>query len=115
MIRLYICRLAFFISVMLVFFCGQAVRVMVDYWLSVWVDGKYKLSTGIYVGVYAAFASGAICFSLTRAILFTEVAMLSAKEMHGHMAEKVLRSPQLFFDQVCDSAIVFSLSKSWAY
>lgn len=88
---------------------------MVDYWLSVWVDGKYKLSTGIYVGVYAAFSVGAICFSLTRAILFTEVAMLSAKEMHGHMAEKVLRSPQQFFDQVCDSAITFSLSKFWAH
>jgi hypothetical protein len=92
--------LTFFTLVMVIFLSGQAVRVMVDYWLSVWVDGKYHLSSKVYVISYAAFVAGAIIVSLGRAMLFTEVAMVSAKEMHGRMTEKVLRSPQLFFDQV---------------
>ena len=83
-----------------VFLSAQAVRVMVDYWLSVWVDREYHLSTKIYVISYACFTAGAIIFSLARALLFTEAAMLSSKQMHGRMAERVLRSPQLFFDQV---------------
>lgn len=86
--------------VVVIFLFAQAVRVMLDYWLSVWVDRKYQLSTRIYVISYACFAAGAIALSLTRALLFMEAAMLSAKKMHGRMAEKVLRSPQLFFDQV---------------
>lgn len=97
---LYSCRLTFFALVMVIFLSGQAVRVMVDYWLSVWVDGKYNLSSKVYVISYAAFVAGAIVVSLGRALLFTEAAMVSAKEMHGRMTERVLRSPQLFFDQV---------------
>jgi hypothetical protein len=87
--------------VVFIFLLAQAVRVMVDYWLSIWVDRQYHLSTKMYVISYACFSAGAIGFSLTRALLFTEAAMLSAKQMHGRMAERVLRSPQLFFDQVC--------------
>ena len=87
-------------SVVLIFLLAQAVRVMVDYWLSIWVDHQYHLSTKIYVIAYACFCAGAIGFSLSRALLFTEAAMLSAKQMHGRMAERVLRSPQIFFDQV---------------
>jgi len=86
--------------VVFIFLLAQAVRVMVDYWLSIWVDRGYHLSTKIYVIAYAAFSAGAIVLSLSRALLFTEAAMLSAKQMHGRMAEKVLRSPQMFFDQV---------------
>jgi len=95
-----VCRLVFCTSVVFIFLFAQAVRVMVDYWLSIWVDRGYHLSTKIYVIVYAVFSGGAIVLSLTRALAFTEAAMLSAKQMHGRMAERVLRSPQLFFDQV---------------
>lgn len=97
------CRLVFCAWVVFIFLFAQAVRVMVDYWLSIWVDRGYRLSTTIYVIAYAAFSAGAIILSLSRALLFTEAAMLSAKQMHGLMAEKVLRSPQLFFDQVYSS------------
>lgn len=95
-----VCRLTLFTMVTILFLFAQAVRVMVDYWLSIWVDRGYHLSTKIYVISYACFAAGAILLSLSRAVLFTEVAVLSAKQMHGRMAERVLRSPQLFFDQV---------------
>jgi hypothetical protein len=94
------CRLAFFTSVMAVFLMGQALRVMVDYWLSIWVDRKYQLSTRIYVISYACFVGAAITFSLGRALMFTKAALWSARKMHSLMAERVLRSPQLFFDQV---------------
>jgi sugar phosphate permease len=95
-----VCRVPFVTLVTVLFLFAQAVRVMVDYWLSVWVDREYHLSTKIYVISYACFAAGAIVLSLSRALMFTEAAILSAKQMHGRMAERVLRSPQLFFDQV---------------
>ncbi|KAG0612580.1 hypothetical protein M758_6G039100 [Ceratodon purpureus] len=98
-------------SVVLIFLLAQAVRVMVDYWLSIWVDHQYHLSTKIYVIAYACFCAGAIGFSLSRALLFTEAAMLSAKQMHGRMAERVLRSPQIFFDQNPVGRIVNRFSK----
>ncbi|XP_024398184.1 uncharacterized protein [Physcomitrium patens] len=101
----------FIFMVVVIFLFAQAVRVMLDYWLSVWVDRKYQLSTRIYVISYACFAAGAIALSLTRALLFMEAAMLSAKKMHGRMAEKVLRSPQLFFDQNPVGRIVNRFSK----
>ncbi|KAG0577462.1 hypothetical protein KC19_5G158000 [Ceratodon purpureus] len=102
---------AFFAFVTFLFLFAQAVRVMVDYWLSIWVDRGYHLSTKIYVISYACFAAGAIILSLSRALLFTEAAMLSAKQMHGRMAERVLRSPQLFFDQNPVGRIVNRFSK----
>jgi hypothetical protein len=95
-----VCRVLVFIRVTVLFMFAQAVRVMVDYWLSIWVDRGYHLSTKIYVILYACFAAGAIVLSLSRALLFTEAAILSAKQMQGRMAQRVLRSPQLFFGQV---------------
>lgn len=107
-----VCRLTFFLLVTILFLFAQAVRVMVDYWLGVWVDHQYHLSTKIYVISYACLAAGAIVLSLSRGLLFTEATMVSAKQMHGRMAERVLRSPQLFFDQVI---ILYSKSPSfWA-
>lgn len=104
----------FFTLVTVLFLFAQAVRVMVDYWLSVWVDREYHLSTKIYVISYACFAAGAVVLSLSRALMFTEAAILSAKQMHGRMAERVLRSPQLFFDQNPVGRIVNRFSKDQA-
>jgi hypothetical protein len=62
----------FFTLVTLLFLFAQAERVMVDYWLSIWVDREYHLSTKIYVISYACFATGAIVLSLSRALMFTD-------------------------------------------
>ncbi|GJP86641.1 hypothetical protein CLOP_g16639 [Closterium sp. NIES-67] len=88
-----------FAALLLAFIGAQAVRTYVDFWLGVWVDRKYSLSPGMYVGLYAVFTAGAILLSLLRAFWFTQAALAAARHMHHHMAVCVLRSPLLFFDQ----------------
>ena len=75
---------------------AQSVRIMVVYWLSVWTERKYHLSEDLYLIAYASFAIGATILSISKALLFT----FAAIKMHNQMAERVLRAPQLFFDQV---------------
>ena len=79
---------------------AQSVRIMVVYWLSVWTERKYHLSEDLYLMGYAIFAIGATILSISKALLFTYATMLAAIKMHNQMAERVLRAPQLFFDQV---------------
>eukprot|EP00897_Mesotaenium_endlicherianum_P011044 jgi/Mesen1/9969/ME000072S09378 len=88
-----------FALLMIFFVLSQAVRTMVDYWLGVWVDHKYNLQPGVYVASYAALTAASGVLSLMRAFLFTHMAVGSARRMHDAMAKRVLRSPQLFFDQ----------------
>ncbi|KAJ7297173.1 hypothetical protein O6H91_02G139200 [Diphasiastrum complanatum] len=88
-----------FVFVMLVFIVAQAVRIMTDYWLSLWTDEAYNLRTVEYVTIYAGFGVSAFVLLLVRALLFTRFALVAAKRLHEEMAEKVFRSPQLFFDQ----------------
>jgi hypothetical protein len=79
---------------------AQSVRVMVDYWLSVWTQRKYHLPSEIYLITYAVFAIGATALSISRALVFTYATMIAATKMHKQMTERVLRAPQQFFDQV---------------
>ena len=79
---------------------AQSVRIMVVYWLSVWAERKYHLSKDLYLIAYAIFAIGATILSISKGLLFTYATMLAAIKMHNQMAERVLRAPQLFFDQV---------------
>ncbi|CAI5523557.1 unnamed protein product [Closterium sp. Naga37s-1] len=88
-----------FAGLLLAFMVAQTVRTLVDFWLGVWVDHKYSLSSGLYVGIYAVLTAGAIVLSLLRAFWFTHAALAAARHMHHLMAVHVLRSPLLFFDQ----------------
>ncbi|CAM6123349.1 unnamed protein product [Calypogeia fissa] len=78
---------------------AAAVRVMVDYWIGLWVSSKYGFSTYKYLHVHIVWVLGLLLLSLARSLLFTETAIRAAKSMHNLMATSVLRSPQLFFDQ----------------
>jgi hypothetical protein len=94
------CRLWLWAFVIALMGLGQAVRALVDFWLSFWVNGQYNLSTHLYLGMYAALVSVMLLLALGRGLVFTEAMMLAARSMHRLMAESVLRAPQLFFDQV---------------
>ncbi|KAH7427040.1 hypothetical protein KP509_10G027600 [Ceratopteris richardii] len=102
---------SYFVVVAVVFLMGQAFRVMVDYWLSVWSDQTYNLKSWIYIVVYAGFSLIAAFMSLFRAILFTSGAISAAIKLHGQMANSVLRSPQVFFDQNSSGRILNRFSK----
>ncbi|KAL2644293.1 hypothetical protein R1flu_011880 [Riccia fluitans] len=93
---------------------AQAVRVSVDYWVSAWVSDKYHKSTHIYLLSFAVLVVGAVILSIGRGLLFSEMAMRAASHMHREMAEKVLRSPQLFFDQNPVGRILNRFSKDQA-
>ncbi|BBN10831.1 protein MpABCC10 [Marchantia polymorpha subsp. ruderalis] len=91
--------LIFFTFVLFLMCFAQAVRVIVDYWISVWVSDKLNTSSNIYLMSYGILVLGSCILCLARAMLFTEAAIRSAQSMHGNMTEKVIRSPQTFFDQ----------------
>ncbi|KAJ7566291.1 hypothetical protein O6H91_02G095800 [Diphasiastrum complanatum] len=103
-----------FTFVMIVFLVAQAIRIMTDYWLSIWTDRRYNASTALYIGVYAGFAMGSITMLLARAMLFTHFAVTAAKRLHNSMTEKVLRSPQSFFSQNLIGRILNRFSKDQA-
>ncbi|KAH7277454.1 hypothetical protein KP509_39G052600 [Ceratopteris richardii] len=105
----------FFVSfVIFIFLLAQAVRVMFDYWLRVWTDQRYHLRQWMYFVAFASFAIGATLLALSRALLYTVSAITAAKNMHGKMAHRVLRSPQLFFDQNVTGRILNRFSKDQA-
>ncbi|CAM6097000.1 unnamed protein product [Calypogeia fissa] len=93
---------------------GQAVRVMVDFWISVWVSDKYHLSTRTYLGIYALWVGTMLVAILSRGVIFAEAVIRGAKTMHRGMAESILRSPQLFFDQNPVGRIMNRFSKDQA-
>ncbi|MCO5581607.1 hypothetical protein L7F22_035495 [Adiantum nelumboides] len=106
--------LLFVSFVTFVFLFGQVVRVMADYWLRVWTDKKYQLREEIYIIAYGSFVIGATILSLLRALLYTLAAISAAAKLHSQMAERVLRSPQLFFDQNVAGRILNRFSKDQA-
>lgn len=93
------------------FLVSQAVRTLVDYWLGVWVDGKYDLQPGIYALFYAVLTLSAVVLSLMRALWFTASTLAASRNLHSAMALHVLRAPPLFFDQNPQGRILNRFSK----
>lgn len=93
---------------------AQTLRVMVDYWIRIWTDGKYHLKPELYLVAYASFAIGTTVFCFARALVFTHAAMTAATNLHRQMAEGVFRSPQLFFDQNVAGRILNRFGKDQA-
>lgn len=104
----------FFSFVILAFMIAQAVQVMVVYWLRVWTDKGYRLVPKVYLAVYASFVVGATLLSFSKDLLFTHATAVAAKGMHDEMAKRVLRSPQVFFDQNTAGRILNRFSKDQA-
>ncbi|KAL2644290.1 hypothetical protein R1flu_011877 [Riccia fluitans] len=103
-----------FVVTIFVMCLAQAVRVIVDSWVSAWVSNQYNKSTHVYLLSYVVLVVGAAILSVGRGLLLSEMAMRAASHMHREMAEKVLRSPQLFFDQNPVGRILNKFSKDQA-
>lgn len=77
---------------------SQCANIATSLWLSYWVSNKFGLSTGQYIGVYAALgvvqAFLMFAFSVTLSILGTK----ASKVMLQRAMTRVLRAPMSFFD-----------------
>ncbi|OAA56992.1 ABC multidrug transporter [Niveomyces insectorum RCEF 264] len=77
---------------------SQGSNIVTSLWLSYWTSNKFDLSTGEYIGIYAALgvtqASLMFAFMVALSILGTR----SSKMMLRRAVSRVLRAPMSFFD-----------------
>ena len=77
---------------------SQGCNITTSLWLSWWTSNKFGLSTGKYIGIYAALgvaqAFAMFAFSIALSFLGTE----SSKVMLQRAMTRVLRAPMSFFD-----------------
>jgi ABC-type multidrug transport system fused ATPase/permease subunit len=76
----------------------QGTNIMTSLWLSYWTSDKFGLTTGTYIGVFAALgffqAFMMFVFSVTLTILGTQASKIMLKQA----VNRVLRAPMSFFD-----------------
>ncbi|KAF1815867.1 hypothetical protein P152DRAFT_390622 [Eremomyces bilateralis CBS 781.70] len=77
---------------------AQASNILTNLWLSWWTSGRFGLSQGQYIGVYAGlgFSQAVVMFlfSVSLSVFGTE----ASKKMLARAITKVLRAPMSFFD-----------------
>ncbi|KAK5132543.1 hypothetical protein LTR08_008860 [Meristemomyces frigidus] len=84
--------------VLLILVTSQGANIVTSLWLSYWTSGRYGLSDGMYIGIYAVLgavqASLLFAFSVTLTVLGTK----ASKVMLHRAIRRVLRAPMSFFD-----------------
>lgn len=84
--------------VLVLLIIAQGCNIATSLWLSWWTSNKFGLSTGKYIGLYAALgvaqAFAMFAFSIALSFLGTE----SSKVMLQRAMTRVLRAPMSFFD-----------------
>jgi ABC-type multidrug transport system fused ATPase/permease subunit len=84
--------------VILLLLLSQGANIMTSLWLSYWTSDKYGLSTGVYIGIYAAlgFVQAILMFAFS--LLLSIYGTNSSKVMLRDAVTRVLRAPMSFFD-----------------
>lgn len=77
---------------------SRGANISTNLWLSFWTSDKYDLSTGLYIGIYAAIgaAQAVILFAFSLALSVT--ATNASQTMFRQATTRVLRAPISFFD-----------------
>ena len=78
---------------------ANVANVWVSLWLSYWTSNKYpQLSTGTYIGIYAALAASAVIIMFVFSTYMTTCGTNSSRTMLQRAMTRVLRAPMAFFD-----------------
>ncbi|KAH7302235.1 hypothetical protein KP509_23G061900 [Ceratopteris richardii] len=107
-------RYSNFLLVFGTFICTQAARVILTYWLAVWVDNVFHFQLGFYAGIYACIIAGATLFSASRAYVYSYTTCVAANTLHREMTNGIFYSPLLFFQQNFSGRVLNRLSKDQA-
>lgn len=77
---------------------SQGANIMTSLWLSWWTSGKYNLSTGEYIGIYAGLGAVQALLMFLFMVALTLVGTAASKAMLRDAITRVLRAPMSFFD-----------------
>lgn len=84
--------------VIFVLLLSQGANIMTSLWLSYWVSDKYHMSTGAYIGIYAALGVVQAFLMFAFSVMLSILGTRSSKVMLRQAVTRVLRAPMSFFD-----------------
>ena len=77
---------------------ANAASILTNLWLSYWISDKFSLSTGAYIGIYAALGVAQIFFMFIYSTILSVSGTNASKSMLKRAMTRVLRAPMSFFD-----------------
>ncbi|CAG13921.1 unnamed protein product, partial [Tetraodon nigroviridis] len=103
--------------------------VLQDWWLAHWASEQKRtnvtehfnssvpqqLDLDLYLGVYAGLTASSVLFGFLRCLLFFNVLVNSAENLHDRMFDAILRTPVQFFDINPIGRILNRFSKDIGY
>jgi ATP-binding cassette subfamily C (CFTR/MRP) protein 1 len=84
--------------VVLLLLLSQGANIMTSLWLSYWTSDKYGMSTGAYIGIYAALGALQAVLMFLFSLLLSILGTKASKVMLRDAVTRVLRAPMSFFD-----------------
>ncbi|KAF9932287.1 hypothetical protein FBU30_008582, partial [Linnemannia zychae] len=85
-------------AVVAFYFVQQCCGLIMNYWLSLWTDKKYELSTTTYMAIYMGLAACQFVLMAIATQLLSVAIIRTARKMHSQAFEKVIHAPLSFFD-----------------
>lgn len=64
-----------------------------DWWLGIWSDKTYSMTTKEYIGIYAAFAGAIVIFLFSRGVMFSLFTLKIANKLQKKLLMSILRCP----------------------
>ncbi|KAF8422979.1 P-loop containing nucleoside triphosphate hydrolase protein [Tirmania nivea] len=98
-------------GIMLMLLLSQGANLMTTLWLSFWTSGKFGLSNGTYIGVFAGLGAAQSALMFAFAFWLTIAGTTSSKTLMAQAMERVLRAPMSFFDTTPIGRIINRFSK----
>jgi ATP-binding cassette subfamily C (CFTR/MRP) protein 1 len=103
---------AFYSSLLAVFFLiYQGFAQVTSWWLSIWSNGSYNLSSGNYILIYALLSLGTSVCALARGFVFGMFTRQTSLTLFAKQLYAIFRSPMSWFDVTPSGRILNRTSK----
>eukprot|EP00164_Ancoracysta_twista_P003660 GFYU01004901.1.p1 GENE.GFYU01004901.1~~GFYU01004901.1.p1 ORF type:complete len:1550 (+),score=481.01 GFYU01004901.1:223-4872(+) len=103
---------AFFVFwILFMFAMAQLFQVGTGWWLSYWSDHRTENSSGYFLSIYAVITALSAAAIMLRLVFMTYGGLLSARNLHVKMLERVMKAPMAFFDSTPIGRILNRFSK----
>jgi len=76
---------------------AQITRIMSDYFIRWWTEGKFGLSQGDNLAIYSYLVAGFILGLVLRDFFFFRFSVLSAAQMRRDLSAAIMQAPMMFF------------------
>ena len=80
---------SFVIGLLFLFVCAEAVQVLRDWWLTLWIDEAFGTAASFYITIYAALTGLFAMVVLLRGIVFAILTLRAASSIHNGVFRQV--------------------------